>query len=290
MEWHGIISMAAGAKSPEGDKGMKQGTTIQERLKDLRVERHLKLDDVAAATGISKSALGNYENDDYKEINHGSIITLAKFYGVSTDYLLCLTENRSHSDTELSELHLSDDMVELLKSERINNRLLCEIATHENFIRLMADAEIYVDGIATKRFRDLNESLEMERANIISQYQPEIADKILQALEAAEIQEEDFFCHITHKEWDAILHDIRKDHEQDIESEPDISTTQKIISDIKKAMFNPSDYLELYCRVMCYQLEINYSRLSEEERKIFQQIMKKSAPFKNSPLTSRKKK
>lgn len=51
---------------------MKQGMTIQERLKDLRVERHLKLDDVAAATGISKSALGNYENDDYKEINHGS--------------------------------------------------------------------------------------------------------------------------------------------------------------------------------------------------------------------------
>lgn len=269
---------------------MKQGMTIQERLKDLRVERHLKLDDVAAATGISKSALGNYENDDYKEINHGSIVTLAKFYGVSTDYLLCLTENRSYPNTALTELHLNDDMVELLKSGRINNRLLCEIATHDNFIRLMADAEIYVDGIATKRFRDLNESLEMERANIISQYQPEIADNILQTIEAAEIKEEDFFCHTTHKEWDAILHDIRKDHEQDIESEPDISTTQKIIADIKKAMFNPTDYVELYCRVMCYQLEINYSRLSEEERKTFRQIMKKSAPFKNSPLGNRKKK
>lgn len=269
---------------------MKQNITIQERLKDLRVERHLKLEDVAAETGISKSALGNYENDNYKEINHGSIITLAKFYGVSTDYLLCLTENRNHPDAELSELHLSDDMMELLKSGRINNRLLCEIATHKNFIRLMADAEIYADGIATKRFRDLNESLEMERANIISQYQPEITDNVLQTLEAAEIQEEDFFCHITHKEWDIILHDIRKDHEQDIESEPDISTTQKIIADIKKAMFNPSDYVELYCRVMCYQLEINYSMLSEEERKIFRQVMKKSAPFKNSPLANRKKK
>lgn len=269
---------------------MKQGITIQERLKDLRVERHLKLEDVAAATGISKSALGNYENDDYKEINHGSIVILAEFYGVSTDYLLCQTENRNHPNTELTELHLNDDMVELLRSGRINNRLLCEIATHENFIRLMADAEIYVDGIATKRFRDLNESLEMERANIISQYQPEIADNILQTLEAAEIQEEDFFCHTTNKEWDTILHDIRKDHEQDIESEPDISTTQKIITDIKRAMFNPTDYVELYCRVMCYQLEINYNKLSEEERKIFQQIMKKSAPFKNSPLGNRKKK
>lgn len=72
----------------------------------------------------------------------------------------------------------------------------------------------------------------------------------------------------SHRKWDVMGNDIRKDHEQDIESEPDISTTQKIIADIKKAMFNPSDYVELYCRVMCYQLEINYSMLSEE-RKIF---------------------
>ena len=27
-------------------------------------------------------------NIDYKEINHGNLVTLAKFYGVSTDYLL----------------------------------------------------------------------------------------------------------------------------------------------------------------------------------------------------------
>ena len=91
------------------------------------------IEELAAVTGISKSALGSYENEDYKEISHGSLVTLAKFYGVSTDYLLCLTENRNHPNTELTELHLSDDMVELLKSGRINNRLLCEIATHKCF-------------------------------------------------------------------------------------------------------------------------------------------------------------
>lgn len=52
---------------------MKQGMTVQERLKDLRVERHLKLEELAAATVISKSALGSYETEDYKEISHGSL-------------------------------------------------------------------------------------------------------------------------------------------------------------------------------------------------------------------------
>ena len=119
---------------------MKQGITVQERLKDLRTERHLKLEELAAVTGISKSALGSYENDELKEISHKNLVELAKFYGVSTDYLLCLTENRNHPDTGLTELHLSDDMVELLKSGRINNRLLCEIATHEDFLTLMTDS------------------------------------------------------------------------------------------------------------------------------------------------------
>ena len=47
----------------------------QERLKDLRVERGLNLEELAQETGISKSALGSYENDndEYKEINHGAV-------------------------------------------------------------------------------------------------------------------------------------------------------------------------------------------------------------------------
>lgn len=137
---------------------MKGATTIQERLKDLRVERHLKLEELEAATGISSSALGSYENDknNNKEINHGSLLKLAKFYGVSVDYILCLTENRNPQNTELTELHLSDGMVELLKSGRINNRLLYEIATHEDFVTLLTDTEIDVDGIAAAHFKNFN--------------------------------------------------------------------------------------------------------------------------------------
>ena len=38
--------------------------SIQERLKDLRVERKLTLEQLAEQTGLSKSALGSYESDD----------------------------------------------------------------------------------------------------------------------------------------------------------------------------------------------------------------------------------
>lgn len=267
---------------------MKSGITIQERLKDLRVERHLKLDELAELTGISKSALGNYETDDFREISHANIVILAKFYGVSTDYLLCLTENRKHPDTELAELHLSDEMIDLLKSGRINNRLLCEIATHEKFVALMIDTEIYVDGIASMRFQDLNNLLEITRAEVLKRYQPKEDDSTLKALEASQIQEEDYFCHVTHKVWDAILHDIRNAHKNDRESAPDNSNSLKMIQSVQKALRTPGTYLDVFCHIICEQLQIKYERLSEQDRSALKKVMKKSIYYRDSPLVSRK--
>lgn len=49
---------------------MNVALTIQEKSKDLRVERGLTLEQLEQRTSISKSALGNYENEDYKDISH----------------------------------------------------------------------------------------------------------------------------------------------------------------------------------------------------------------------------
>ena len=62
--------------------------SIQERLKDLRVERGLTLEQLAKQTHLSKSALGSYEGDNFKDISHYALIELAKFYEVTVDYLL----------------------------------------------------------------------------------------------------------------------------------------------------------------------------------------------------------
>ena len=122
---------------------MQPKLTIQEWLKDLRVERSLTLEQLSAETGISKSALGKYEADDFKDISPFSMVELAKFYGVSTDYLLGLTEQKNHPNTELDALHLGDDAIEVLRTGKFNHRLLSELICHKDFQRFMLDAEIY---------------------------------------------------------------------------------------------------------------------------------------------------
>ena len=192
---------------------MKGATTIQERLWELRKDKGLNLEELSKLTGISKSALGNYEKEDYKEINHGNLITLADFYGVSIDYLLCRTENREQINTPLTELHLNDEMVALLKSGRINNRLLCELATHKDFIKFLADIEIYVDGIATMQIQNLNALVDTVRHEIIERYRPGEDDPHLKVLQAAQISDDEYFSHMVLDDLNLIIRGILESHD-----------------------------------------------------------------------------
>ena len=70
--------------------------SIQERLKDLRVDLGGRRMNKKEQTHFSKSALGSYEAEDFKDISHYALIKLTKFYGVTADYLLGVAETKSH--------------------------------------------------------------------------------------------------------------------------------------------------------------------------------------------------
>ena len=57
------------------------------RIKDLREDRDLRQIDVANATGIDQKTLSNYETGKTNPDSF-AIVALARFYEVSTDYLL----------------------------------------------------------------------------------------------------------------------------------------------------------------------------------------------------------
>lgn len=131
--------------------------TIPERLKDLRVsEKRMSLQELSDATGIPSSTLSNYEKDENIDMSLGNLITLADFYNVSTDYLLCRTELRKHKNQSVSDLHLNDDAIQILTDKKYNPRLLSELLTHENFKKFMTDLEIYIDGFNDKGIQIAN--------------------------------------------------------------------------------------------------------------------------------------
>ena len=263
--------------------------TIQERLKDLRVERKLTLKDLEAETGLSSSALGSYETDEYKDISHYALVKLAKFYGVTTDYLLGLSEMKSHPNADLADLRLSDGMIDLLKSGRIDNALLCELAAHPDFVKLLADIQIYVEGIAAMQIQNLNAWVDVARAEIMEKYQPGEDDKTVYLLQSAHVDEGDYFTSRVHQDIDAIMDDLRKAHRGRSDSAPDTSVAEDLKQDLEEvAQFNGSR-LEKLTMVFCKQTKLRYNKLTEEEKQWLTRIMLKSGLLR-SPVSQRGKK
>lgn len=270
--------------------------TIGERLKDLRLTHSLTLKELAEQTGLSASALGSYEMDEGKEISPYSVSTLAKFYGVSTDYLLGLTETKNHPNTELHELGLRDEMIELLKSGRINNRLLCELATHEGFRRFLVDMEIYVDRIADMRIHDMNTVLEATRRTILEKQGADGDDLYVRTLELAQVSEDEFFSHVMHGDLDVIARDIRDQHQRDTTTADTDSPAADAAAKLQEALTYEGSPEEKQARVFLSQLGIDYDKLTQEEFVTLIGILKKSALLKSSirhrgkPVIQKKKK
>lgn len=252
------------------------------------MERHLTLEQLAEETGISKSALGKYESDDFKDISPFSIVTLAKFYGVSTDYLLGLTETKNHPNTDLHDLHLGDDMIELLKSGKLNNRLLSELALHKDFQRFLVDIEIFVDRVADMRINDMNAILEANRKQIMEKHNPGENDLYVRTLELAQVSEENFFAHVVHKDIDGILHDIREAHRKDTTTADTASPVAEIQKQMETALHYEGTEEEKKARLFSATLGIDYDKLTPEEFVTQINILKKSEHLK-SPNNQRGK-
>lgn len=64
---------------------------FSERLKELRLEKGLSIQSLSKIVGIGSSSICRWENKQ-ADIKSNELITLANYFGVSTDYLLGLED------------------------------------------------------------------------------------------------------------------------------------------------------------------------------------------------------
>ena len=267
---------------------MQVKLTIGERLKDLRVERKLTLEQLAAEVGISKSALGKYESDNGKDISPYSILLLADYYGVSCDYLMGRTETKNHPNTALHELHLSDASIDVLRTGKFNHRLLSELICHKDFQRLMLDAEIYVDRIADMRVNDMNAVLEAVRQMALMKNGGEENDLHLRTLEVAQIREDEYFGSLIADDLKGILRDIRNEHRLDTMTADETSLAATVQEQLQEAMNFEGSSKEKQVRALMATIGLDYDTLTKEEFVSIISGLKKSKYLK-SPINQRGK-
>ena len=82
------------------------------RLISLRKERSLTQEDLAKIIHKKRSTVSGYETEG-KEPDLETVCFLAKYFGVSTDYLLGYSDERNHVDTVNFERHFKNMPAEL---------------------------------------------------------------------------------------------------------------------------------------------------------------------------------
>ncbi|WP_052169694.1 helix-turn-helix domain-containing protein [Pseudobutyrivibrio ruminis] len=266
---------------------MKTKVTLSERLRDLRAERKLTQDDVASATGISSSSISTYESDDTLGIPHFNLVKLADFYGVSLDYLFDKSPIRENVNIEIAELGLDSETLALLKSNKLNNRLLAELMKHPEFKNLLADIEIYVDGNAGILFQALSASINTYREEILHDMPKEKDDIVNRVLEVSKFEEDLYFQNRIQSTLKPILDDLRELHKKDAETSTDVSFSKMFKEKLKDINCYDEDLANTFILTTCKIHDIPRSALTKEQEDVLKSIMLKSKKYKNA-VQSRK--
>ena len=100
-------------------------TALSQRLRQLRLEKDLRQDQLAKLVHVEKSSISMYEND-VRQPSYEVLLRYADIFGVSVDYLLGRTTDRS---LDLSGLTAADIALisKLVDSMAAKNRKLEEL-------------------------------------------------------------------------------------------------------------------------------------------------------------------
>ena len=217
----------------------------------------MSLQELSDATGIPSSTLGNYEKDENIDMSLGNLITLAGFYNVSTNYLLCRTELRKH----------------------------------KNFKKFMTDLEIYIDGFNDKGIQIANAFLDVMRYKL-NELGADSTDAFTKIFDTSHIETEQYYINILLEDLKPIVSDLRNTHMKDSNTASDIdyqSMVKNIIDDFTSptqiATEDPSEvsndaYINGLLLLFCKNLEMKITQLSVEEKQTLKEIFSRSKPAK----------
>ncbi len=218
-------------------------TTMGEKIKDLRVERHMTTKQLAQATGISEAVLNGLENDTGRDVGYSRIIELARFFDVPSDYLLGFTESRITKNIELKELGLTDKAIKVLLEKKQDNELLSQLIEHSEFSNLINAIDIYVKQLATKSINTINNlTAVMQRG--VENYaagtgMTDEYGKAMKYINETKVDEDEFLRYRITERFNQILRDVYDDNAGKVSE--DIPSTIKSTNEMAECMVDVLD-------------------------------------------------
>ena len=263
---------------------MKCELTLQEKLRDLRDERKLKLADLAEATGIPVSTLQRIESDEDIRVGYQGVKTLAKFYSVSADYLFGLTNNRTFHNVAIDDLCLTDAAVEVLKDRKLNNRLVSELLAHPDAPQLFSSMEMYIDRKILPQMSTMNAIYKIAETTIRENADTTDDDEHLRILQEAVVDEDEYLRFRITERYSALMKSLFEAHKKDALPIEQAGILGEMKDGFQTYLANKDKENPERAKLvlLAKQIGLNIAKLTEEEIAVLMKALRDSELYKRA--------
>ena len=122
-------------------------STPQQRLQDLMKEHKITQAVLAKKIGVTESTLSRFINGTKDTLSLDQMISIARIFNVSTDFLLCMTDVPDRKNYDISELGLSAEAARNLYTGRTNPQVVSRLLENRRFAQLTNMIALYFDDI-----------------------------------------------------------------------------------------------------------------------------------------------
>ena len=152
----------------------------RQRIQDLIKDSSVTQAELAGIIGLSESALSRYLKGQTEMLGDGYIIKIAKYFNVSTDFILGETNIPDRKNYDIEELGLSAESAKLLYTGKIDARILNLLLENPRFPQLTALLARYQNEVVKSGIAAMNQQLSVLSSLLLDQ-----AEKIPDSAESA---------------------------------------------------------------------------------------------------------
>ena len=173
------------------DEELENTTSYRVRL--LRQDKGWSQKELADKIFVAHSQISRLESGETTNIGSSLLVSLAKIFHVSTDYLLGLTPISVPKSYDISELGLSEEVIRRLLFKTIDPEVLNRLLEHDQFPKLCALMKNYFDDTVAHGIMARNQVIDLATeplAELMSSEPSKRAEifKDLSFLQSAKIQ------------------------------------------------------------------------------------------------------
>lgn len=139
----------------------EQENTTAYRVRLLRQDRGWSQKELADKIFVAHSQISRLESGETTNIGSALLVSLAKVFHVSADYLLCLTPISVPKSYDISQLGLSEEVIRRLILKTIDPDVLNRLLEHDQFPKLCALMKNYFSNTVANGIMARNQIIDL---------------------------------------------------------------------------------------------------------------------------------